>query len=590
MSEQKSIRGAFGFLYILIAIVAVGGLFSLDQEASSRPTPGPKKRPARLNPALAPITILHGAVLVDSIRGRLPQTALAISKGRIIALLRDSELETWRVAGNRFVDLGGATVVPGLVDAHAHIAGLGAQSELLQLGDAEDIFDLCARVESHLVTFKGAWLLGRGWDQSKWTGPRRTLPSSPRMLDQVTRELPSFLVRVDGHAAWANSAALARAGIVASTPDPKGGKILRDSQGQATGVLLDTAMSLVSRHIPTKDAAAAKRHMLQGLNAAAKAGLTTVHDAGMGRGELAALLQLAAEAPLPIRVYVMLGTGDAAFLDQQLALGPRVGLHGDRVTIRAVKLFQDGAMGSRGAALLQPYSDAKDSRGLLVTAPAELEARAKKAAAAGFQLCTHAIGDRANRLVIDLYQRLLSAGIRAARPRLEHAQVLSPEDLPRLAKLGIIASMQPTHATSDMRWAEARLGSARLFGAYAWQRLRQSGAVLAFGSDAPVEPIDPLQGLYAAVTRQSKAGEPTGGWLPEQRLSGLQALAAFTRGAAVASFEEQERGRIAPGQLADLTVLSGDPVALAARQPQGILGLRVAATYIRGELVKPLAE
>jgi predicted amidohydrolase YtcJ len=535
-----------------------------------------------------PTTILHNAKIVSADK-TLKSTAIVISHGRIVALLRKESVEKWTSSETTLVDLKGAVVIPGLRDAHGHIAGLGKHKESLDLGDAEDLFDLCNRVESHLVTFKGAWLVARGWDRSKWTDQTGDMTRST--LDNYTRDLPVVLRRVDGHAAWVNSKAMEIAGITPETPDPKGGKIVRDSFGEPTGVLIDNAMDLVTRHVPPATDAEIERRWRKGLNAAAKAGLVAVHDAGVGQRELRILEKIASHEELPIRVYVMLSPGNRKFFKAQLKKGPSLGLYHDQVTIRAVKIYQDGALGSRGAALLQDYSDKKGHHGLMVNSIEDTMRLSKMAADAGFQVCTHAIGDAAIRAVLDNYGEIYGdngyKSLKNARHRIEHAQVIDVHDLPRFSEMGVIPSMQPTHATSDMRWAKKRLGDKRLQGAYAWKTLKDSGCVLAFGSDFPVEPEHPLEGIYAAITRKNP-GRKSEAWRTAEALSPGAALEAFTYGPAYAAFEENDRGRILVGQKADLTILSGNPLELGKNEPEKILKLKVIDTYVNGRKVKPL--
>jgi hypothetical protein len=362
-----------------------------------------------------------------------------------------------------------------------------------------------------------------------------------------------------------------------STEDPQGGRILRDASGEPTGVLIDAAMDLVARAMPQPSRAQKRRALSLAVTAAAEAGLTGVHDAGVSREDLGILKDLADAGDLPIRVYAM-ADGDATALADLC----RDGLYqhpSGRLTMRAAKFYADGALGSRGAALLAPYADDAGNRGLLFQSDATLAAQIAKAAGCGVQPAVHAIGDRANRAVLDAFAALPDATRKALRPRIEHAQVVDPADIPRFAELSVIASMQPTHATSDMPWAQARIGAERLRGAYAWQRFLGEHVALALGSDFPVEKVDPLLGLYAAVTRQDAKGQPPGGWLPDQRLSLSEALAGFTEGAAWAAGQEQELGSLEPGHRADFTVVSVDPRRLRGR---GLLAIKVRSTWLDG--------
>ncbi|MFO1496099.1 MAG: amidohydrolase [Lysobacterales bacterium] len=470
------------------------------------------------------------------------------------------------------------TVIPGLIDAHGHLLGLGfalLQADLVGTHDSDEVL---ARLRSKAADLGPEdWLQGRGWDQNDW--PDQAFPTRA-VLDRIYPERPVFLERVDGHAAWVNSAALRLAGLTAATPDPQGGRILRDAEGEPTGVLIDNAVELVAAVIPPPTRALKRRAMRLAVVEAARAGLTGVHDAGVSLDDLAILTELADEGQLPIRVYAM-ADGDRAALARLCRDGVYVHPSG-RLQMRAAKFYADGALGSRGAALLAPYADDAGNRGLMIQPAAELAASIRKAADCGVQPAVHAIGDRANRVALDAYASLSPGQREALRPRIEHAQVVALEDIPRFAELGVIASMQPTHATSDMPWAQARIGAERLRGAYAWQRFRAAGAAIALGSDFPVERVDPLLGLYAAVNRQDSVGEPPGGWLPEQKLSLPEALDGFSRGAAYAAGQEAELGTLEVGKRADFTVLSMDPHKVRGR---GLLALKVRSTWLDGQRV-----
>ena len=491
---------------------------------------------------------------------------IAIADGRIAAVGGDAE----KRAGlkTRIIDARGATVLPALTDAHAHLFGLGMSLDQLDLRDC-DSPDACAeRVRAHADR---DWILGRGWDQNRWRS--KEFPTSA-MLDRVIADRPVWLRRVDGHAGWANSRALAKGGVTKATQDPAGGRIVRDAQGNPTGVLVDEAMALVERAIPEPQAAARERMILAAQKVALSLGLTCVHDMGIDATTAGVYRKLEKDGKLLLRVYAFAGAGEA---DQLLTQSPEPG--GAMFTMRAIKLYADGALGSRGAALLAPYSDDPGNTGLVITPPEEIERVARLALARGWQVGVHAIGDRANRNVLDAFERAGCALTRDHRFRIEHAQVVAPADIARFAKLGVIASMQPTHATSDMPWAEARLGRDRLAGAYAWRRFLDARVHVAFGSDFPVERVDPLDGIYAAVTRQDKTGQPPGGWLPGQKLTLAEAERAFSEEAAYAAFQEPWRGRIAVGQAADLTVLD--------RKIDGahLLGAKVVLTIVAGRVV-----
>jgi len=477
-------------------------------------------------------------------------------------------------------DAGDATVVPGLVDAHAHLMNLGFALLRADLVDAASKDEVIARLQAFAATLPdGAWLLGRGWDQNDWPG--KDFPTAAD-LDAAFPDRPVWLERVDGHAGWANSAALrAVQEDLSGSWQPEGGRILRDESGKATGVFIDTAAALVDAVVPSPDDALRAEALERALEAAVATGLTGVHDMGVSLADLRLMRGFADAGRLPLRISAY-ANGDAAALDALCAMGPYEHASG-RLAMRGVKFYVDGALGSRGAALIEDYSDEPGHRGLLVTEPAAYAAGVAKARDCGIQPASHAIGDRGNRIVLDTYAAAL--GEQASgdhRWRVEHAQVVHRDDLPRFASLKVIASMQPTHATSDMPWAEARIGRERLYGAYAWQRLRALGVPLALGSDFPVESVDPRLGLYSAVTRADREGEPTGGWLPDQKLSPAQALEGFTAGAAFASFDEADIGRLAPGFRADFVVLEADPLAV---DPSRLPEMKVLSTWVDGQPV-----
>ena len=462
-----------------------------------------------------------------------------------------------------------STIVPGLVDAHAHLAGLGRALSIVSLEPARSEAEAVALLEkAPKSSFQGEWLVGRSWDQNDWT---TTAFPTRASLDAKYPKTPVFLSRVDGHAAWVNSEALRRAGVTKATKDPAGGRILRDAAGEPTGVLVDNALELVAAKVPSLTVAEQQHHLKVALETCARVGLTGIHDAGVGLGTFRLMQQLDMLGALPVRVYEMAdGSGDEA--NEFLGLGTFKGRH---LELRAVKLVADGALGSRGAALEAPYSDEPGQRGLLLITPEVLQEKARAFSERGFQVAVHAIGDRANTLVIDGLSKLPAGG----RHRVEHAQVLSAGDVGRFAKAGLVASYQPTHATSDMPWAEARVGAERLANAYAWRSVLDTGARVAFGSDFPVEDPNPLWGLYAARTRQDRIGKPEGGWMPKQRVTGDEALAGFTTGAAWASFSEDHRGMLKAGFDADFVVLPVDPVTDA---PKSLLDAKVQVTVVDG--------
>jgi predicted amidohydrolase YtcJ len=522
-------------------------------------------------------TILEGA-LVHVAPGESPiHAAVLIEAGRI-AFVGDREKAERLSPGADRIDLSGAVVYAGWTDAHGHLASLGKEKENLELR-GKTLAEIVSLVRARAAQVPpGTWIQGRGWDQNLWPG--KAFPTAKELSTASPRN-PVVLSRVDGHAVWANQLAIEKAGVTAATPDPAGGRIVRNPQHRPDGVFVDNAEALITRAVPPASDADLERYFETAFAECARAGLTGVGDASAyGRKEIEVLERLARAGLMPIRVYATIGGKDEDTLDFFLSHPP---IKAGNLTVHAVKLFADGALGSRGAALLDDYSDDPGNRGLLVTSPELVERVAEKCFHAGWQIWTHAIGDRANRLVLDAY-RTAEAAVPAkdARPRIEHAQVVADEDFPRFAAEGVIASIQPTHATSDMPWAEARLGPKRIGESYAWQKLLHAGARLAGGSDFPVESEDPRFGYYAAVTRQDPSGQPAGGWRPKERLTRAEALALFTTDNAYAMFAEKRRGRVAAGQDADLTVMDRDVTTTA---PAEILQARILMTIVGGRIV-----
>jgi predicted amidohydrolase YtcJ len=509
---------------------------------------------------------------------RPPVSALAVRGGVVVAVGSDDDVRPLIGRQSQVMRLAGRTVTPGLVDGHAHLYGLGVAMETVSLRGAASeaaAVEAVARAAAELPTDE--WVIGRGWDQNVWAPV--SFPGRAS-LDAAVGQRPAALYRVDGHALWVNSRALALAGVGRDTPSPPGGKILRDAAGEPNGILIDAAMAMVQRHIPKPTGATLRRRILAAAQHAAACGLTGVHEMGIGAELAAAYQALADEGLLPIRVYGYWSYGPDTLEALDAGRLTRVvdDAGTDRFVLRGIKAFADGALGSRGAALVAPYSDEPDNLGLMVTSADELARLAEAAARTGWQLAVHAIGDRANRAVLDAYERALAAEPAAdVRWRVEHAQVLAAEDIARFGQLGVLASIQPTHATSDMPWAELRLGPDRVRGAYAWRAVKSGGGRLVAGSDFPVEQVSPLLGLYAAVTRQDRQGAPVGGWFADQRLTLDEALAAFTVEPAYAAFAEGQRGRLAPGYVADITVFDR-PLAADRR----LLATQIEATFVGG--------
>lgn len=502
-------------------------------------------------------------------------SSIAVKGSRILSI--GDDLGRHIGSATKRVDLKGATVVPGFIDSHGHVAGLGESLENLDFRNAAAVADVQKSVaEAAARRPKGEWIRGRAWDQTRWPGGQ--FPTAAD-LSKAAPDHPVYLTRVDGHAAWVNEKALHLADVNAATPDPPGGKIIRDAQRRPTGVLVDRAMALVNKRIPAPDDAAIERRIVRAAAECARLGLTGVHDAGVTAQQIAAYRRLIERGALPVRIYAMIG-GEGQLWRDSAKRGPEVG---EYLTIRSIKLVADGALGSRGAALKQPYSDDAGNRGLILTAKADIERIAKEAVAANMQVNTHAIGDRANREVLEAYGAALK-GANDRRFRIEHAQIVDLADFPLFAKYSILASIQATHATSDMRWAEQRIGPKRIAGAYAWQRFLKGGVRIANGSDFPVEDANPLWGYYASVTRQDQEASPPGGWMPDQALTRDEALHSWTIDGAYAAFEEKQKGTLEPGKLADFVVLSQDILKVP---PAEILKTKVTMTVLGGKTVFP---
>ena len=506
--------------------------------------------------------------------------AFAVRDGKIVAIGKTETVA--RVAGdvNQRLDLQGKTVLPGIIDAHGHVLGLGQTLQLVDLRDAKSEQQAVALV-SDFAAHSGSssdWILGRGWNQENWNS--RQFPSATS-LDEQLNDRPVWLTRVDGHAGWANSKALELAGITAASVSPEGGEIIRDSNGEPTGVLIDNAMNLVEAIIPSENAEQQQAALKLAFAHLNQRGITGVHDAGVSAETIAVYQQLVAQNEMPLRVYAMIGANEPK-LKELLANGP-IETADQRFTVRSVKIYADGALGSRGAALLHPYHDDPQQLGLLVTSPENIKALYELIIPYGFQINTHAIGDRANRIALDAFEHAFANyGGRNLRHRIEHAQVVHPDDLSRFKSLNIIPSMQPTHATSDKNMAEDRLGKERMQGAYAWKTLLEQGSIIAAGSDFPVELADPFFGLHAAVTRQDRDDQPAGGWYPAEAMTRVEALRSFTLDAAYAAGQEASLGSLEPGKWADFIVLDQNPFTQAAAK---LWQQQVLATYIAGKQV-----
>ncbi len=563
------VLGALGALGAIALIVpACGGPAATGQEPAE-PVPDAASGPAELVFVGADVMTMNPAQPVAS--------AVAVRAGVIAYVGDEVGARTFVGPETRVVTLAGETLTPGLVDGHAHLYNLGVAMEGVDLTGIASEAQAVEKVKAAAAALPaGEWLTGRAWDQNLWTPARFPTRAS---LDAAVPDHPVALTRVDGHALWVNSRALALAGVGPDTADPDGGRIVRDDSGQPTGVLIDAAMGLISSAQPPASAETRARQIRKAAAAAIATGLTAIHEMGIDDATLAVYQDLADRGELPLRIYGYLSYSSA--LIDSLSERPRIDHPSGHLTVRAIKAYADGALGSRGAALIEPYSDDPENRGLVITDAAALARAARVAAQNGWQLGVHAIGDRANRAVLDAFEAAIADHPDAdLRFRVEHAQVVAEADLPRFGALGVLASMQPTHATSDMPWAEARVGPERIRGAYAWRTILNTGGRIVGGSDFPVERVAPRYGLYAAVTRQDADGEPPGGWYPEQRLSLQEAVRVFTADAAYAAFSERRRGQIAPGFDADLTLFG------AALEPDAsLLEVEARMTVVGGEIV-----
>ncbi|MEE9288367.1 MAG: amidohydrolase [Bacteroidota bacterium] len=511
--------------------------------------------------------------------------AVAVRGKRIVGVGSTDDILS-RFEAKEMVDLQGKTVYPGFIDAHAHFLGLGISLRMLDFVGTSSPDQITAMVRDRVRKLKpGQWIRGRGWDQNDWSVKK--FPTH-EILDAVGPNNPVYLGRIDGHAVWVNRIVMDLAGITGETRDPEGGRILRDDQGNPTGIFIDNAIDLLTPIIPEYSSDELEEAGRLASRFCAQVGLTSVQDMGANLREIEALKELVREVDFPVRLYVSVQGSDTASWRFYLQHGKEVGLADNKLTIRSLKLYVDGALGSRGAALIDSYSDEPGNRGLTRTSEDELQRMCREAFEGGFQVCTHAIGDRGNHIVLNVYEEILQERrTEDHRFRVEHVQVLHPDDIPRFRELNVLPSMQPTHCTSDMYWAVDRVGPDRIEGAYAWRSLLESGVIIPGGSDFPVENPNPLWGIYAAVTRQDHQGWPEGGWYPEERMTIEEAIRSFTVWAAFAAFEEEMKGSIESGKLADLVVLSNDIVTI---DPDKILSTEVLRTMVGGSWVYRVAE
>lgn len=537
-------------------------------------------------PPLDPADLVFNNGNIYTVNDRQPHAeAIAVRGDRIVFVGSNRDAQKYIASNTRVVDLHGNTVVPGLTDSHHHLSGVGFREMTLNLEGTTTLEDFLAKIKARADQTKpGEWISGRGWIETFWKPP--VFPTRFD-LDKVTPNNPAFFTRADGHALVANTAALKLSGIDKNTASPFGGEVLKDKQtGEPTGMLIDAAQGLLRGRPPSTDTDA-ERAIILGVRRDIELGWTEIQDAGGSYADVDLYRRLFGQGTIKLRIYkAVYGPGPDA--DRLLREGASVGEFANRFTLRTIKVVSDGALGSRGAALLAPYSDDPGNVGLLRVKEETLRPMLDAALRNGIQVETHAIGDRANRFILDEYERALKAvppderKIKDPRWRDEHTQIVNPADLPRFAKLGIIPSMQPSHAIGDLFFAPSRLGFDRLKGAYAWQSLLKSGTIIAGGTDAPVERGEPMIEFYAAVARKDQKGFSGEGWHPEEAVTRDQALKMFTIWAAQAAFEEEIKGSLEPGKLADLTVLSADIMKIPELE---ILKTRCRMTVIGGEIV-----
>ena len=507
--------------------------------------------------------------------------AVAVIGERIVAVGSRAEIDSWRGAATRVIDARGRLLLPGFNDSHVHFTDGGADLAAVQLNDATSADELDRRLAAQAArTAAGEWILGGAWDETKWS-PRHEPTAA--LIDDVTRNVPVFISRYDGHQGLANSVAMRLAGISAGTADVAGGVIVRDESGAPTGIFKDAAQELIFKVIPPRSHEQRLADARRALAQAASVGVTSVQHMSAGYADVAAYSELLERGQLTARIYCApLETG----WQDQARVGVRRAWGSPYLRLGAVKGFADGSIGSRTAALLRPYSDEPGNRGILsaeMQPPEAMRERLMQADAAGLQLRVHAIGDRAISMVLDMFEAIEKAnGYHDQRMTIEHAQHTAAEDLERFARLHVIASMQPYHAIDDGRWVEARIGHERARTSYAWRSLLDHGVTLAFGTDWDVAPLNPLLGLYAAVTRATLDGRNPQGWIPEQKITLAEAVEAYTLGSAYAEFQENEKGSITAGKLADMVILSDDIFAI---RPEAIRSVKVETTIVGGRIV-----
>jgi predicted amidohydrolase YtcJ len=563
---------------ILFALLIVAALAPVFMAAGRSPAPQ----------APADLVLTNGKVV--TVDDKQPEArAVAVRAGRIVAVGTEKDIRRFIGPSTQVVDLKGALAIPGIIDSHGHFTGLGAAKMILDLTKARSWDEIVAMVREAARTAKpGQWIQGRGWHQEKWDKvPEPNIDGLPYhdALSQAAPSNPVLLEHASGHSSLANAKAMELSGITAKTPDPKGGQIIRDAKGNPIGAFLENAQGLIrvreAKLTPEEALAKERREVELAVAECLKQGVTTFHDAGASFQTIELYKRMAEEGTLGVRLYVMLGETNRALAARGAAYR-MIGAADNHLTVRSIKRFMDGALGSHGAWLLEPYADLPGSTGLNTDPLPDIRETAKFAIENGFQVCIHAIGDRANREVLDIYEEAFRShpDKKDARWRIEHAQHLSPADIPRFGRLGVIASMQAVHCTSDGPWVVKRLGEKRAEeGAYVWRKLIDSGAVIANGTDVPVEPVDPMPGFYAAMTRRMKDGTA---FFPEEKMSRTEALRAYTINGAFAAFEEGIKGSLTPGKLGDITVLSKDILTCPEEE---IRSAEVLYTIVGGKIL-----
>ena len=504
-----------------------------------------------------------------NVYGRPDVKSILCNNGKILQLLPSTNINS-----GKKVDLNGGWVYPGFIDSHMHLTGLGLSLESIDLVGTDSKSNVLEIIKDSIKNYpKGSWIIGRGWDQNDWED--LSYPTAGD-LDQISKEHPMVFRRIDGHAIWTNTLAMEISNITSKTKDIEGGIIIKNDKNVPTGIFIDNAIDLIENNMPEKSDADIRRQVLKAQKLLNRYGITSIHDAGTSKNEIDVIKNMIEDQELTIRIFSMINN-DPKDYDFFLKNGPEV--HNPFLRIESIKVYLDGALGSRGAALLEPYTDYPSQKGLLLISPSEHRQLVEKFNMANFQVNTHGIGDRAIRIILDNYE--WAANLKM-RNRIEHSQVVHDDDIPRFKELNVTPAIQATHCTSDMYWVEDRLGKNRIHQAYPWKSFINLGIPLPGGSDAPIENPNPLEGIYASITRKDKMGYPEDGWIPSQKMNLPEAIKSYTEWASYASNEENIKGKIEEGYYADFTVLDRE---LKSENPKKILETRVLATILNGEII-----